>query len=190
MKKNITSTSLVGKILIAMPQMTDPRFANSVIFMCGHDAAGAMGIIVNRLVESLSFSDLLNQLNLKIPAVEKDIRVHFGGPVEMGRGFVLHSNDYLHESSVKIGNDFVLTATTDVLQEISAGAGPKHSILALGYAGWGAGQLEAEINKNSWLEIEADEDLVFNEDLESCWARAVAKIGIDPAMLSIHSGHA
>ena len=181
---------LSGKVLIAMPTMTDPRFFKAVIYMCAHSMEGAMGLVINRSLDSLTFPDLLDQLS--IPALEtaERIVVHFGGPVESGRGFVLHSPDYLQDSSMIVDEQIALTATVDILKAMATGSGPRHSMLALGYAGWGPGQLDNEILRNGWLHVDADEELVFGPDNEHKWENAMAKIGIDPRMLSDEAGHA
>jgi len=181
---------LTGQLLVAMPQMRDPRFARSVIYMCAHSADGAMGLVVNRRVGSLTFDDLLQQLNIGPNKRNDEIRVHFGGPVEQGRGFVLHSSDYLQTGSLRVDDQVALTATLDILKEMAAGGGPRKSLLALGYAGWGPGQLDAEIQANGWLSVSSDEALVFDADLEHKWERAIGKIGIDFSMLSGDAGHA
>ncbi len=184
--------NLTGQILIASPQMTDPRFAHTIILICGHDQNGAMGLVLNRLVEELTLQDLLEQLDVSASKYISNtpIPIYFGGPIEMGRGFVLHSTDYLHEASVKISDSLALTSTIEVLSLISQGLGPEKRILALGYAGWSTGQLEAEIQKNSWLQVEADLDLVFSPYLSDKWQNALAKIGVDPSLLSAQCGHA
>jgi putative transcriptional regulator len=181
---------LTGQLLVAMPQMRDSRFARTVIYMCAHSAEGAMGLVVNRRVGSVSFSDLLNQLGIGPNRRNDEIFIHFGGPVEQGRGFVLHSSDYQQESTLRVDANVALTATLDILKDIAAGGGPRRSLLALGYAGWGPGQLDAEIQANGWLSVPADENLVFDHDLEHKWERAIGKIGIDPSMLSGDAGHA
>lgn len=181
---------LSGQLLIAMPTMRDPRFARTVIYMCAHTAEGAMGIVVNRLIGSLSFNDLLKQLGLDGTGSQDTRKVHFGGPVETSRGFVLHSADKLEEGSLLVDAEVALTSTTDILRSIVAGEGPTRSLLALGYAGWGPGQLDAELQANSWLHASADKDLLFDFDLETKWMRALAKIGVDLAMLSGEAGHA
>ncbi|OJX13899.1 MAG: hypothetical protein BGO77_01110 [Caedibacter sp. 37-49] len=181
---------LTGKLLVAMPQLMDPRFTHAVILICGHDKQGAMGLVLNRLIDSLTLQELLEQLNIKTPLLKEEIPIHFGGPVEMGRGFILHSTDYLHKASVKISDDIALTATVDILNEIASGHGPQKKILALGYTGWSAGQLEAELQQNSWLTVDADLDLIFTKDLELLWKQVLKKIGIDPELLSLESGHA
>ncbi len=183
---------LTGQLLIAMPQMTDPRFEHSVVYMCAHNADGAMGLVINKLVESLSFTDLLRQMELEIGAADLDqrIQVHFGGPVESARGFVLHTPDYLTEATMKVSDDFAMTATIDVLRSIATGGGPDKAILALGYAGWAPGQLDTEIQNNGWLHVAADHDLVFGRKHDNKWRQAAAKVGIDLSLLSSESGHA
>jgi putative transcriptional regulator len=181
---------LTGQLLVAMPQMRDPRFARSVIYMCAHSADGAMGLVVNRQVGSITFDDLLQQLNIGPNKRSDEIRVHFGGPVEQGRGFVLHSSDYLQTGSLRVDDQVALTATLDILKEMAAGGGPRKSLLALGYAGWGPGQLDAEIQANGWLSVSSDEALVFDADLDHKWERAIGKIGIDFSQLSSEAGHA
>ncbi|HEY4135618.1 MAG TPA: YqgE/AlgH family protein [Alphaproteobacteria bacterium] len=181
---------LAGQLLIAMPQMTDPRFAHAVIYLCAHNADGAMGLVLNKGVERPSFPDLLNQLKI-VPAEKADpINVLFGGPVETGRGFVLHSADYLQDATLLVDHHVGLTATLDILKEIAAGGGPRRKLLMLGYAGWGPGQLDAEIQANGWLNAPADEGLIFDHDLDTKWDRALAKLGVDGAMLSGDAGHA
>jgi putative transcriptional regulator len=181
---------LTGQLLIAMPNMRDPRFARTVIYVCAHNADGAMGLVVNRLVGSVTFPDLLTQLGIDTDDAIEEIRVHFGGPVESGRGFVLHSGEYHHASTLQVAEQMALTATIDILQDMAKGRGPQRSLLALGYAGWGAGQLDAEIQSNGWLNVAADEQLVFDENLDSKWERAIAKLGVDPSLLSSDAGHA
>ena len=181
---------LEGQLLVAMPTMADPRFARTVIYMCAHSEDGAMGLVVNKLLESLSFSDLLEQLELDPAHVNKSIPVHFGGPVEAARGFVLHSTDYTHEATMQVDDDFALTATIDVLKAMAEGSGPRLSMLALGYAGWAPGQLDREIQENGWLTVPADEELVFDEAQDGKWERAVGRLGIDPGNLSGFAGRA
>jgi putative transcriptional regulator len=185
-----TDGSLTGQLLVAMPHMADARFARTVVYLCAHSAEGAMGLVVNRLIDSLSFDSLLDQLGLQAGAKEVDLPVHFGGPVESSRGFVLHSADYVQDSTLVIDDDIALTATIDVLKAIANGDGPKERVLALGYAGWAAGQLDAEIHANGWLMVPADHELVFGLDNDSKWQRALAKIGVDLSLLSSEAGHA
>ncbi len=181
---------LEGQLLIAMPTMGDERFQRTVIFMCAHSAQGAMGLVVNRLADQIDFKDLLDQLRIEVPALIQEIQVHTGGPVESGRGFVLHTTDYFQDSTLQVSDDIGLTATADILKSIATGDGPVHSLLALGYAGWAPGQLDAEIQANGWLHVPADRELVFDRDLDSKWERAVQKVGIDPSFLSMDAGHA
>ena len=188
--KGKPSNYLSGQLLIAMPTMRDPRFARTVIYLCAHNADGAMGLVVNRLIGSLSYNDLLKQLGFEGTGSQDNRKVHFGGPVETSRGFVLHSADKLEEGSLLVDEEVALTSTTDILRSIVAGDGPTRSILALGYAGWGPGQLDAELQANSWLHVSADKELIFDTDLESKWTRAIAKIGVDLGMLSGEAGHA
>ena len=149
-----------------------------------------MGLVLNRLVDSVSFPDLLEQLNVHAGPVDQDIRVHFGGPVETGRGFVLHSMDYSQDSTLKVTDEVGLTATVDILRAIAEGEGPDRSLLTLGYAGWSSGQLDDEIQANGWLNVPADTTILFDDDLSSKWDRAVRKVGIDPSFLSAEAGHA
>ncbi len=182
---------LAGQLLVAMPGMMDPRFARTVIYMCAHNADGAMGLVVNKLIESLSFPDLLAQLGIESVGIGDQIKIHFGGPVESSRGFVLHSPDYRRDATLVVDEQVALTATVDILKAIAIGSGPRRSLLALGYAGWGPGQLDDEIKANGWLHVAADDDLVFGGgNVEDKWDRAMAKLGIDPRMLSDSAGHA
>lgn len=182
---------LERQLLVAMPTMGDPRFARSVIYMCSHTAEGAMGLVINKPYPGLTFPNLLSQLGIE-PTADNDIIVRLGGPVETGRGFVLHSTDYMRQGSVKLDEriGIGLTATLDVLRAIASGNGPERSLFALGYAGWGPGQLDAEIQENAWLAAPADSELIFDTDLDSLWDRAVRKIGVDVAKLASISGHA
>jgi putative transcriptional regulator len=189
---------LDGQLLVAMPVMGDPRFERSVIYMCAHSSEGAMGIMVNRPAGSIDFPELLVQLDIikesdqiKLPETAESMKVLKGGPVDTGRGFVLHSSDfYIENATLRIDDGICLTATVDILRAIAKGAGPKHAILALGYAGWAPGQLENEIQGNGWLHCDADQDLIFGGDVEEKYTRALRKIGIDPGMLSNDAGHA
>ena len=188
--ENAENNYLSGQMLIAMPGMTDPRFEKAVIYICAHNEDGAMGLVVNRLIESMTFPEMLKQLDIEPSEREDVIRVLLGGPVDQARGFVLHSPDYLQDASMVVDDDVALTATIDILRAIADGAGPRNRLLALGYAGWGPGQLDSEILYNGWLNVSADDDLVFGEDLDAKWERAMAKIGIDPLLLSDDAGHA
>ncbi|MSO84623.1 MAG: YqgE/AlgH family protein [Rhodospirillales bacterium] len=188
-KANNDGLYLAGQLLVAMPGLADPRFARSVIYMCAHNADGAMGLVLNKTIESLTFPDLLSQLGIVGAGGGIPIRVHFGGPVESGRGFVLHSADYVQDATMVVDSAVALTATIDILKAIAQGSGPKQRLLALGYSGWGAGQLDAEIKANGWLNVPADDELVFGADLDGKWLRAMKKIGIDPFMLADAAGH-
>ena len=182
--------SLTGKLLIAMPMMSDPRFHRSVIYICTHSEEGAMGIVINRLFESLRFKDLLEQLKIPIQSNTENIRIHYGGPIESSRGFVLHSSDFCRNGTLEMENNISLTLTSDVLEAIASGNGPKESLLALGYAGWGPGQLDEEIQINGWLYTSPDPSLLFDQDLNSKWERSLTKIGIDARYLSLEQGRA
>lgn len=183
--------SLEGKLLIAMPGMGDPRFERSVIFMCAHSEDGALGLIVNKPAPELKFATLIEQLGIDAGDPKRDIRVHFGGPVENGRGFVLHSADYeSDESTLKVDDTFGMTATLDVLEDIANGFGPNSALLALGYSGWGPGQLEDEILQNGWLTCQAAPEIVFGADDEGKWNAALSTLGIDARMLSGTAGRA
>ena len=192
------STYLDGQLLVAMPGMMDERFARAVIFICAHSAEGAMGIILNRPAANVTMPDLLVQLEI-VPEVERirlpqkvgNMQVLMGGPVETSRGFVLHSPDFhLTQSTLPIDDGICLTATIDILRAIAAGRGPENAVLALGYAGWGAGQLEMELQANGWLNTPADAELVFNTAADVRYEMALRRIGIEPAMLSMEAGHA
>ncbi len=189
---------LDGQMLIAMPSMGDERFTRSVIYVCAHSTEGAMGIIVNQPASNIKFPDLLVQLEV-IPAAERielptqaeDVKVLKGGPVETGRGFVLHSADFFIENStLPIDEGICLTATLDILKAIARGDGPASAILALGYAGWAPGQLEQEIQENGWLHCAADLELIFGADTDGKYDKALRKIGIDLGQLSSQAGHA
>ncbi len=179
---------LTGQLLIAMPSMSDPRFERTVVYMCAHSEEGAMGLVINKSLESLSFTDLLEQLGVEDS--EADMSILSGGPVETGRGFVLHSADYDREGSLAVSDNIRLTATIDVLKAIAVGHGPQKRLLALGYAGWAAGQIEGEIQDNGWLTAPADDAILFDDALESKWSRAIAKLGVDASMLSSFAGRA
>lgn len=183
-------TFLAGQLLVAMPSMQDPRFERSVILMCAHNEEGAMGLVINKLIEELKLPELMRQLNIAGGGFAGRTEVHFGGPVEVGRGFVLHSPDYLEAGTMVIGDDYALTATLDVLRAIGRGEGPTRGFLALGYSGWGPGQLDAEIQANGWLTVPPDQEIVFGPGLADKWQRALAKLGVDLIALSGEAGHA
>lgn len=187
---------LDGQFLIAMPGMFDTNFARTVIFICAHSDDGAMGFILNR-PQQLTFPDVLMHLDIldedeaiRLPAMTRDFQIQAGGPVETGRGFVLHSDDYLSDSSIPVSDDICLTATLDIVRAISRGEGPHRATMMLGYAGWGPGQLETEITQNGWLTCPARDELIFDKALGDKYDRALALMGVSPAMLSIEAGHA
>ncbi len=183
-------SALRDNLLVAMPTLRGDTFAKSVIYVCTHSPAGAMGIVINQVVPEVKFRDLLAQLHLPHDGIQVDPVIHFGGPVESGRGFVLHSTDFVREDTIRVSNHIGITGTVDILRAISEGNGPSKSIFALGYAGWGPGQLDAEIQANSWLTVPADDDLLFSGGLSGKWERALLKIGVTPAALSFEAGHA
>ena len=182
---------LSGKLLIAMPGMSDPRFEKSVVYICAHSDDGAIGLVVNRRADGVSQKDLFGQLDIEIDPARQAAWVHYGGPVEMGRGFVLHSADYhIEEATLEVDDAFSMTATIDVLKDIAAGDGPRRAMIALGYSGWSGGQLEGELQRNGWLTCDADEDILFGRENDDKWEAALAKLGVDPRMLSAEGGSA
>ena len=181
---------LDGQLLIAMPRMSDPRFERTVIYLCAHSAEGAMGLVINKLAQNITFPGLMEQLKIQSGPPHDSIQVHFGGPVEESRGFVLHSADYHQDNSMPVNERFALTASIDILKAMASGRGPEKSLLALGYAGWAPGQLDYEIQANGWLHVAADDDLVYDQDQDNKWTRAVSLLGIDVALLSPTAGHA
>jgi putative transcriptional regulator len=197
-RRDAAAGYLDGQLLVAMPGMMDPRFARSVIYMCAHSAEGAMGLIINQRASHINVPDLLERLEIidkegeeAVPPKILAMAIHVGGPVEPERGFVLHSSDYFAPSSTLAIDDGVcLTATIDVLKALATGKGPGRAILALGYAGWAPGQLESEIQANGWLHCPPDVDLIFDDDLEQKYDRAMSKLGIDPTHLVNAAGHA
>ncbi len=187
---------LDGQFLIAMPGMKDGNFARAVVYICAHSAAGAMGFIINR-PQPISFTDVLLHLKLldqteaiMLPSDTRDFPILSGGPVETGRGFVLHTDDFVSESSIPVSDEISLTATLDIIRAICNGRGPTRATMLLGYAGWGAGQLELEISSNGWLNCPANDDLIFDRALEGKYERALALMGVSPEMLSSEAGHA
>lgn len=187
---------LDGQLLVAMPHMFDSNFDRTVIYVCAHSKDGAMGFILNR-AQPISFCDLLVQLNvisssdtIRLPNRARDVQVQSGGPVDTGRGFVLHSDDYMTESTMPVSDELCMTATVDILRAISEDKGPNRAMMMLGYAGWGAGQLEAEIVKNGWLTCPATDDIIFDRGLPDKYDRVLASMGINAAMLSSEAGHA
>ena len=188
--KNHRQDFLGGKLLVAMPNMTDTRFERTVVYVCSHSDKGAMGLIINKPASHMTFPELLTQLEITVDSPHS-IPINKGGPVETGRGFVLHSADYhTADSTLRVTPSIGLTATLDVLRAIADGRGPRKAILALGYAGWSPGQLEEEILGNGWLHCDADERLVFGDNQDNKWSGALSKLGIDPPLLMSVAGHA
>lgn len=186
---------LAGQCLIAMPGMSDPRFQRSVVFLCAHSDSGASGIIINKVREGMTFNGLCEQLDIAVERPHEDRPVFFGGPVEMQRGFVLHARAYPGDATTlwaETGTDgpVGLTATLDALRAMASDAPPPNTLLALGYAGWGPGQLETEIGQNGWLSCAASHDLLFGHDIDTKWTEAFAQIGVRPELLSFDAGHA
>ena len=180
-----------GQLLIAMPGISDPRFERALILVCAHDDRHAMGLAVNRPVEGLTVPDLLARLDIASEIKASPDLVLMGGPVERERGFVLHTDDYQAEHSLEVAEGLALTPTRDALEAMAQASGhPRRSLLALGYAGWGAGQLENELKENVWLTCDPDESLIFGGDHDQKWARALAKLGVDPERLSFVAGRA
>ncbi|MCB1542930.1 MAG: YqgE/AlgH family protein [Methylobacteriaceae bacterium] len=197
-RKSDEGVFLDGQLLVAMPSMPDERFARTVIYMCAHSSEGAMGIVINKKSESVTFPDLLVQLKvidqkaaIRLPPEVEGVQVLRGGPMESGRGFVLHSDDFNSgDSTVTIDKGVCLTATLDILRAIADGVGPHHAALALGYASWGPGQLENELLHNGWLTGPADPALIFDAGHEKKYDRALKSMGVDPGFLSGEAGHA
>jgi putative transcriptional regulator len=189
---------LYGQLLVAMPGMADERFARSVIYMCAHSAEGAMGIMLNRPSSVRNFPELLEQLRvidsaerISLPPAARNVQVLSGGPVQTDRGFVLHTGDFfIDNSTLKIDEAVSLTATIDILRAIAVGQGPDRALLALGCAGWDAGQLENEIQLNGWLHCPADPAILFDHDLDTKYVRALRSIGVELGKLSLNAGHA
>jgi putative transcriptional regulator len=182
---------LEGKLLIAMPGMSDERFAQTVIYVCAHSSKGAMGIVINKPIPGLSFPELMKQLQIETKTVTGNFPILYGGPVETGRGFVLHSGDYeSSDSTLPVSDDISLTATLDILRAMAEGRGPKQALFALGYAGWAPGQVETEFQANGWLHCDADPAIVFGTDPEAKWATALARLGIGPSGLVSDMGRA
>jgi putative transcriptional regulator len=197
-KRASQASYLEGQLLVAMPQQGDDRFDRAIIFICAHSDEGAMGIILNKPMKQLHFPQLLVQLDIikeedaiSLPGEAEQINVLRGGPVENGRGFVLHTPDFfIDNTTLAVTDNICLTVTVDILRAIAHGNGPDHAALALGYAGWDAGQLETEIQRNDWLTSPADHDLVFDRHFDTKYQRALAKVGVDLSMLSSDAGHA
>lgn len=191
MENSTQGLNFTGQLLIAMPGMMDPRFAHSTVLLCAHSEDGAMGLIVNKTMGGMKFSDMLEQLSIDESADSRKMPLHFGGPVEGGRGFVLHSAEYRSDiSTLPVSDLFAMTATLDILEDMAVGGGPDQALMALGYSGWGPGQLESEIAENGWLVCDASLELVFQPDNDTKWEAALNSLGIDPLTLSASAGHA
>ena len=187
---NIQIMNLTGQLLISMPSLQDERFFKTVIYLCAHSKDGAMGIIINKKIDYDLYPDLLEQLGIDKPLDNKKLFIRYGGPVESGRGFILHSDEIIQKESLSIDSGIALTSTAEFFENLSKGKGPKNSIFALGYAGWGAGQLENEIIANSWMTLSTDSKFLFDEEVNNKWSQAYNLLGIDPNKLSHHSGNA
>ncbi len=185
-----TASPYTGQLLVATPGLTSPPFAQSVIYVCAHTEEGAMGLVINRPLAKPSFDELLTQLEIAPVPPARRIRLCLGGPVESARGFVLHTTDWTGDGSLRVDDELALTASLDVLKVIAEGGGPREGLLALGYAGWGPGQLDAEMEQNAWLSVPADRAVVFGEADDTKWRRALALLKIDPLLLSGSVGHA
>ncbi len=181
---------LVGQLLLAMPGMGDPRFDHAAIAMCVHDENGALGLVVNHIYDGLTVRKVLEQLDVDPGAVPEDVPVFAGGPVEPTRGFVLHSLDYNSGATLQVGNAWGLTTTLDVLKEIADGKGPAKWLLALGYTGWGEGQLDAELTQHGWLNAPTPPEFIFDTPFEERWPQAFAALGVDVGQLSATAGRA
>ncbi len=182
--------NLTGQLLISMPSLQDERFYKTVIYLCAHSKDGAMGIIINKKIDYDLYPDLLEQLGIDKPLDNKKLFIRYGGPVESGRGFILHSDEIIQKETLTIDKGIALTSTAEFFENLSKGIGPKNSIFALGYAGWGPGQLEKEIVSNSWMTLSADSNFLFDEEVTNKWSDAYNLLGIDPNKLSHHSGTA
>ena len=181
--------NLTGQFLISMPSLQDERFDKTVIYVCAHSNEGAMGIIINKKIDYDLYPDLLEQLGIDKPMLDKKLYIRYGGPVETGRGFVLHSDEVVQKETLSISKGIALTSTTEFFDELSKGKGPRNSILALGYTGWGPGQIETEISSNSWMILETDSKFIFDDSVSNKWNDAFNILGIDPSKLSQFSGN-
>jgi putative transcriptional regulator len=194
MNENGDNSYLTGKLLLAMPALGDPRFHHSVILMCAHDENGAMGLVINRILPGLDFSDIVRQIqaenDIKNVLEELDMPVYGGGPVETARGFLLHSNDFQQNDTIQVNDKIGVTGTVDALKLIASGEGPQKMLFILGYAGWSPGQLESEIQQNAWLTLETDPEVVFDAGADEKWTLCLKKLGIEPSMLSGIAGRA
>ena len=182
--------NFTGKILLSLPNMQDSRFHKSVIYVCAHSKEGAMGFIINKSLEMEFYPGLLKQLGIDQLPQNKKILFNYGGPVEPNRGFILHSDDFIKTESITIDDGLALTSTAEIFNNLSKGGGPKNSMLAIGYTGWGPGQLEEEILNNGWMFTKASSNFIFNEDSSAKWKNAYKIIGIDPYSINKNSGKA
>lgn len=190
-KKEPNTTNLTGKFLIAMPNMVDSRFKQAVIYICSHNAEGTMGLIINKTAINFNLSDLIKQLTLPAKIKPKAFPINIGGPVEPYRGFILHTLDYVNEeNTVKVDQILGMTSTLDILEDIASSKGPETFLVALGYSGWGAGQLELEIKNNGWLVSDANSEIVFNNNNSKKWGEALRILGVNPILLSASGGNA
>ena len=181
--------NLTGQFLISMPSLQDERFEKTVIYMCAHSKDGAMGIIINKKIDYDLYPDLLEQLGIDKPLLNKKLYIRYGGPVESGRGFVLHSDEVIQKETLSIAKGIALTSTSEFFEDLSKGNGPKNSILALGYAGWGPGQIEHELASNSWMTLKTNSDFIFDDTVGNKWKEAYGLLGVDPNKLSFYSGN-
>ena len=182
--------NLTGQIIVSMPSLEDERFYKTVIYICAHSSEGSMGIIINKKIDYDLYPDLLQQLGIDKPLNNKKLFIRYGGPVESGRGFVLHSDDMMRKETLNIDKGVALTSTAEFFDDLSKGKGPKNCILALGYAGWQPGQLESEIMRNSWMSLSVDNSFLFDDEVSRKWSQAYKLMGIDPNSLSLESGQA
>lgn len=182
--------NLTGKLLLSMPSLDDERFYKTVIYICAHSSEGTMGIIINKKIDYDLYPDLLEQLGIDKPLGNKKLYIRYGGPVETGRGFVLHSDEVIQKETLSIEKGVALTSTSEFFEDLSKGRGPANSILALGYAGWGPGQIEKELLANSWMTLAADSTFLFDDEVANKWNKAYSLLGIDPNKLSQFSGRA
>ena len=182
--------NLTGQIIVSMPSLEDERFYKTVIYICAHSSEGSMGIIINKKIDYDLYPDLLQQLGIDKPLNNKKLFIRYGGPVESGRGFVLHSDDMVRKETLNIDKGVALTSTAEFFDDLSKGKGPKNCILALGYAGWQPGQLESEIMRNSWMSLSVDNSFLFDDEVSRKWSQAYKLLGIDPNSLSFQSGNA
>ena len=182
--------NLTGQIIVSMPSLEDERFYKTVIYMCAHSSEGSMGIIINKKIDYDLYPDLLEQLGIDKPLDKKKLFIRYGGPIESGRGFVLHSDDMIRKETLNIDKGVALTSTAEFFDDLSIGKGPKKSILALGYAGWAPGQLESEILQNSWISLPVDTSFLFDDEVSRKWTQAYKIMGVNPNNLSFQSGRA